>query len=230
MVKSLSCRMKCRILTFEEIYELSRQLANKVKDSNYLPTTIVALARGGWVPARLLCDFMGITDLISLKVEHWLETGRTKDEATVRYPLNTELKGKRLLIVDDVADTGKSLIAATDYLSRLKADSMKTATMQYFPSSEFTPDFYTDEVREWTWFIYPWNWVEDTSTLIIRLMEADKRKTWSSPKLNDELKNLFEIEWSQTMLQHILQTMVERNQVEDTEEGFKIKDSRVVRL
>jgi hypoxanthine phosphoribosyltransferase len=140
------------------------------------------------------------------------------------------LKGKRLLLVDDVADTGKSLITATNYLSKLNADSMKTATMQYFASSKYTPDFYADEIKEWTWFIYPWNWIEDTSTLIVRLMETDKRKAWSSPKLNDELKNLFEIEWSETMLQHILQTMVERNQVEDTEEGFKIKDSRVVRL
>ncbi len=226
----MSAKMKCRIITFEETYELSRRLANKVKDSDYSPTTIVALARGGWVPARLLCDFMGITDLISLKVEHWLETAKTKDEATIRYPLNNDLKGKRLLLVDDVADTGKSLIAATNYLSKLNPDSMKTATMQYFPSSKFTPDFYTDEVKEWTWFIYPWNWIEDTSTLIIRLMETDKEKAWSSLQLNDELRNLFEIEWDETMLRHILQTMLERNQIVDTEEGFRIRDTRVIRL
>jgi hypoxanthine phosphoribosyltransferase len=167
--------MKCRILTFEEIYELSRQLANKVKDSNYLPTTIVALARGGWVPARLLCDFMGVTDLISLKVEHWLETGRTKDEATVRYPLNTELNGKRLLLVDDVADTGKSLIAATDYLSRL-ADSMKAATMQYFPSSNsLRPTRIKSENGLGSSIL---NWIEDQAPNI-RLMETDKKNSIS---------------------------------------------------
>ncbi len=222
--------MKCRIMSFEEVYELSRRLSLKVKEADYKPTTIVALARGGWVPSRLLCDFMGITDLISLKVEHWLETGKTKDEATIRYPLTSDLKGKKLLIVDDVADTGKSLIAATNYLCKLDHECAKTATMQYFASSKFTPDFYSEEVKEWTWFIYPWNWVEDTSTLIVRLMDASKGKTWFVPELNNELKNTFDIRWDVKMLRYVLQVMVERNQIQAAKPGYCLRDATVVRL
>jgi hypothetical protein len=61
-------------------------------------------------------------------------------------------------------------------------------------------------------------------------METDKEKIWSSIELNEELRNLFEIEWNETMLRHILQTMLERNQIVNAEEGFRIKDSRVIRL
>jgi hypoxanthine phosphoribosyltransferase len=222
--------MKCKIVTFEEVYKMVRQVASKVKESNYHPTTIVGLARGGWIPARLLCDFMGVTDLISLKVEHWLETGRTKDEATIRYPLTANLKDKRLLIVDDIADTGKSLLAATSHLKMFDADAMKTATMQYLHSSKFTPDVYAEEVKEWTWFIYPWNWIEDTSTLIVRLMETDKGKIWSVLTLNNELEGLFEIKWDMGTLQYILEIMTERSQLEAVRGGHKLKEAKVVKL
>jgi hypothetical protein len=222
--------MKCKILTFEEVYEMTRQVAGKVKESNYGPTTIVGLARGGWIPARLLCDFLGITDLISLKVEHWLETGRTKDEATIRYPLTADLRGKRLLVVDDIADTGKSLIASTNYLSKFNADEMKAATMQYLPGSKYVPDFYAEEVKVWTWFIYPWNWIEDTSTLVVRLLGVDKEKVWSLPAVNGGLKDFFEIEWDTEMLRYILHVMVERGQLEDVEGGYRLKEEKVIRL
>lgn len=225
----MSTKMKCKILTFEEIYEMTKHVARKVKSSDYRPTTIVALARGGWIPARLLCDFLGITDLISLKVEHWLETGRTKDEATIRYPISVDLKGKRLLLVDDIADTGKSLIAAASYLSKFNVE-IKTSTMQYLLSSKFKPDFYAEELKQWVWFIYPWNWIEDTSTLIIRLMEANKGKVWSVPAINKKLNNLFEIKWHLAMLQYILQVMVERNQIEDIKGKYILKEAKVVKL
>jgi len=222
--------MRCKVLTFEEVYEMTRQVATKVKESTYRPTTIVGLARGGWIPARLLCDFLGITDLISLKVEHWLETGRTKDEATIRYPLTADLKGKRLLVVDDIADTGKSLMAATSYLANFNADDMKTATMQYLPGSKFTPDFYAEEVTVWTWFIYPWNWIEDTSTLLVRLVGTEKEKVWSAHALNEGLRDHFEAEWDMGMLHHILRIMVERGQLEEVEGGFRLKEAKVIQL
>ena len=52
------------------------------------------------------CDFLGISDLISLKVEHYVGTARLADECRVRYPIAEEMvKGKQVLIVDDIADT-----------------------------------------------------------------------------------------------------------------------------
>jgi uncharacterized protein len=230
LVLDLSVKMKCKIISFEEVYQLTSRLARQVKESGYSTTTVIGLARGGWVPARLLCDFLGITDLISLKVEHWLQTGKTKDEATIRYPLTGDLRGKNLLVVDDIADTGKSLMASTSYLSSFNANQMKTATMQYLPGSMFRPDFFAEEVKTWTWFIYPWNWIEDTSTLIVRLMGTHGEKTWSAREVNEELADLFEIHWDDGTLQQILHTMVERSQLNEAGDEYRLRNTKVVQL
>jgi len=226
----LSAKMKCKIVTFEEVHNMVQNLSKKIRSSNYKPATIVGLARGGWVPARLMCDFLGITDLISLKVEHWLETGKTRDEATIRYPLMADLRGKQLLIVDDITDTGKSLIASTNYLRKFAPGDLKTATMQYMPTSAFKPDYYAEEVKVWTWFIYPWNWIEDTTTMIVRLMDTKKEEVWSSTAISTGLEELFEVKWNQKMMSQMLRIMDERGQIGRTKGGYRLKETKVVHL
>ena len=226
--------MKCKIVTFNEVYSMVERVSVDVATSGYKPTTIVGLARGGWVPARLMCDFLGITDLISLKVEHWLQTGKTKDEATIRYPLTVELKGKTLLIVDDIADTGKSLITSLEYLKKFTPDGMRVATMQYIPQSKYKPDYFAEEVNVWKWFIYPWNWIEDTSTLIVRLMRTQNGKKWTLDDVVEGLKKSFEIKWAKRMLRRILETMTERGQVETLSTRrdivYMLKTEKVIQL
>lgn len=227
--------MKCRIVTFQEVHDMVRKVSEQVKASGYRPDTIVGLARGGWLPARLMCDFLGLTDLVSLKVEHWIETGRTKDEATIKYPLTADFRGKRILVVDDITDTGKSLIASTEYLKRHnRPEELRVATMQYIPTSKFKPNYYAEEVRVWTWFIYPWNWIEDTSTLLVRLMSQRKDHTWSLEEVSRGLHENFEIKWSKRMLRYILGVMGERGQVDilKSPEGlvYRIREAKVVQL
>lgn len=230
----MSIKMNCKIVTFKEVHDMARKVADEVKAAGYKPTTIVGLARGGWVPARLMCDFLGITDLVSLKVEHWLQTGRTKDEATIRYPLTGNFAGKRILIVDDITDTGKSLITSTDYLKRLNPSEIRTSTMQYIPQSKFKPDYFGEEVKVWAWFIYPWNWIEDTSTLVVRLLGTQKEREWSFGEIKKGLKEFFEIQWNEVMLRTIIKTMIERGQIAvqkgDKTLAYKLKEEKVIQL
>lgn len=230
----MTVKMKCKIVTFDEVYNMGKKLAENVKTSGYKPTTIMGLARGGWIPSRLMCDFLGITDLISLKVEHWLQTGRTKDEATIRYPLSADLTMKKLLLIDDIADTGKSLLTSVAYVKQLHPSALRVATMQYIPQSAFKPDYYAEEVKIWTWFIYPWNWIEDTSTLIIRLMKIHPESELALLDLEERLEALFEIKWQSKMLDYILTVMAERGQIKikkDRENPrYKLRMERVIEL
>jgi len=226
--------MKCKIVTFEEVHDMVKRVSEKVKASGYRPDTIVGLARGGWLPARLMCDFLGMIDLVSLKVEHWVETGKTKDEATIRYPLVADFSGRKILIVDDITDTGKSLIVSTEHLRRLNPEEMRVAVMQYIPESKFRPDYFADVVKVWTWFIYPWNWIEDTSTLIVRLLDTEKDRVWGVDEISDGLKECFEIEWDGEMLEYILKVMLEREQVEGLRgprgASYRFKSGAVVKF
>lgn len=229
-----SIKMKCKIVSFDEVYRLVKKVSEQVKASGFMPTTIVGLARGGWVPARLLCDFLGTTDLISLKVEHWIQTGKTKDEASIRYPLVADFSEKRILVVDDITDTGKSLTKSTEYLKGFKPKEMRVACMQYIPSSNYPPDYYAGIIKVWTWFIYPWNWIEDGSTLIIRLFGTQRDKAWSFSDIEKGLEENFEIRWRKDMLRCILDAMGGRGQVELSKEAdgakYKIKEEKVIEL
>lgn len=226
--------MKCKIVTFDEVYNMMKKLAESIKNSRYQPTTIIGLARGGWVPSRLMCDFLGITDLISLKVEHWLQTGQTKDEATIRYPLSADITLKKLLLIDDIADTGKSLLTSIAYLKKFHPSDVRVATMQYIPQSAFKPDYYAEEVKIWTWFIYPWNWIEDTSTLIIRLMKSHTDPELTLLDLEKGLEMLFEIKWEKKMLEYILVIMREREQIKINKDQekcrYQLNTERVIQL
>jgi hypothetical protein len=227
-------RIKCKIVSFEEVHDMVRRVSEKVKASGYRPDTIVGLARGGWLPARLMCDFLGMTDLVSLKVEHWVETGKTKDEATIRYPLVADFRGRKILVVDDITDTGKSLIVSTEHLRRLNPEEVRVAVMQYIPESEFRPDYFAEVVKVWTWFIYPWNWIEDTSTLIVRLLGTEKDRVWGVDDISNGLKESFEIEWDREMLEYILKVMLERGQVEGLSgprgASYRLKSGAVVKF
>ncbi len=161
----------CTITNWEYIYGLCRTVANDVKAADFEPDVVVALARGGWFGGRCLCDFIGLDDLTSLKVEHYVGTAETGEEAQVRYPLpEGSVEGKDVLVVDDIADTGQSLQTAVEFVEEQNPGDVRTATLQLLDTSEHEPDFVGERLAEWTWVVYPWNFVEDMVELIEGVM------------------------------------------------------------
>ncbi|MBS7618965.1 phosphoribosyltransferase, partial [Candidatus Bathyarchaeota archaeon] len=98
--------------SWDEIYEMCLDLASMIKASGFKPDLIVGIARGGWIPARLLSDFLNNPNITSIKVEFYLDIGKTKDEPTITQDIQVPVNEKKVLLVDDVADTGKSLMPA----------------------------------------------------------------------------------------------------------------------
>lgn len=117
---------------------------------------------------------MDVIDILSLKVEHWVETGSHQEEAVIKYAAQgIDLSNAKVLIVDDICDTGKSLMVAKDYVEKYwKARQVKLATMQYIePVAQIRPDYFVDLVRDWTWYMYPWNYVEDMVNLVKKILK-----------------------------------------------------------
>jgi len=169
---SKNIELRCVALSWGDIYSLSKKMALNVKASGFRPDVVVAISRGGVVPARILCDVLGITDLLSVKVDHWFQTGDHTEKAVIKYPLNVDLTGKTVLVVDDIADTGSSLEVTVKHVKDLGAPTVKTATMQTLSTTSLNPDYTGEYVREWAWFIYPWNYYEDLGNLMIRLLRS----------------------------------------------------------
>jgi len=163
-------KFQCEILTWQSFYDQSKKVAKKIQDSGYRADIMVGLARGGWVLSRVLCDFLEIKDLVSLKVEHWGVTATPDGAAQIKYPFEIDLSGKKVLVVDDITDTGQSMKVATDYIKTMKPEEIKTATLMHIEGSEFIPDYYGGKVQ-WKWYIFPWNYTEDMCNIVPKLAE-----------------------------------------------------------
>ncbi len=211
-------KFKCELRSWENIYQLSRGLSEKIIGSGFKPDIIIGLARGGWVPSRNLCDFLGVKDLISLKVEHWGVTASPDGKAKLKYPLEVDLSGKRVLLVDDITDTGESLKLTKEFVGRMRPMELRTATLQYMTGSNFKPDFYAEAIdseKDWTWIIYPWNVTEDLCNLIGNLV--DHNSAIKMGEVRHGLKDTYQLEVKADLLDRIMREMERRDIVERIE-------------
>jgi hypothetical protein len=186
-MSDLPDEFKCTITNWDYIYDLCREVSDDVKTAEFEPDVVVALARGGWFAGRVICDFLGLDDLTSLKMEHYVGTARKSGEPTVRYPMpEGSVEGKDVLVMDDIADTGGSISRAQEYVSDRNPGTVRTATLQLLGTSEFEPDFVGERLDEWAWIVYPWNFIEDMVDLLAGVM----RKADDGPYSREELRGL----------------------------------------
>ena len=178
----------CTVTNWEYIYGRCRAVADEVKRSGFEPEVVVALARGGWFAGRCLCDFLGLDDLTSLKIEHYVGTAAKSGEPEIRYPMpEGSVDGKNVLIIDDIADTGGSIEHAHEYVTDREPDEVRTATLQLLGTSDFEPDYVGERLDGWAWIVYPWNFIEDMIDLVSGVMEHTDREAVSTEAIRDLL-------------------------------------------
>jgi len=157
------------LITWEEVYSLCRKLVQQLRRANFRIDVIVAIARGGFVPGRLLSDMLGIHDLTSFKIEHY-QGAYKQHEAYVRYPLNADISGRNVLLLDDVCDSGDTFSVGVEHIRQYgTVNEIRTAALHLKTVSKFIPDFYAGTVSEWRWHIYPWAVNEDLSSMIAKM-------------------------------------------------------------
>jgi hypothetical protein len=196
-------KFKCTLLSWEDITKLSRKVSKKIQRSNFKPDLIVGITRGGWIPSMLLSDELSIRDLLALKIEHWGITARKDKKARIKFPLDVDLTRRKVLLVDDLTDTGESIKLAISHLKNLNAKEIKVATLIHKSKAKFEPDFYARKVEKWKWIIFPWNLNEDLSNLINKILRKDKKATIE--KIKSEFKKEFGIEVEKKTLNEILE-------------------------
>ena len=118
------------------------------------------------MPGRILADLLDFMDLTSFKIEHYHGT-RAQKQAVVRYPLGANIEGKRVLLVDDVSDSGETFEKALEHLNEKGPPSaVRTAVLHHKIQSRYTPDFHAHKIIKWRWLIYPWALMEDLKALV----------------------------------------------------------------
>jgi len=150
-------------LSWQDIEEQCKELAKKIKKRGVDFDIIIALARGGWIPGRLLSDYLDNDELYTVRVKFYEGVGKRRKEPLILHPTQFTIRGRKVLLVDDIADTGESLIAALRHIEERGAESVFVATLVKKPHSKFAPDIFVEETSAWV--VFPWEVKETIKSL-----------------------------------------------------------------
>jgi hypoxanthine phosphoribosyltransferase len=177
---------KWELVSWELFYDMARQLAFMIHNDNYQPDIIIAIARGGYTPARILSDYLGVMDMTSFKVKHYKSTQKSPI-AVIEHPLAADVSGQKILLVDDVSDTGDTFEVAIDHINECtNPTEVRSAVLHHKTVSRYKPDYYTREVKEWHWITYPWAIMEDMTAFIKNIQPAPGSAEQVAQKLRSE--------------------------------------------
>jgi hypoxanthine phosphoribosyltransferase len=117
-----------------------------------------------------MSDLLESPEIANVKVELYLGVAETKGEPVVTQPVSVPVKEKKVLVVDDVADSGKSLALVREHLKVQGATTVKIATVYYKPWSIVTPDWF--ELQTTHWIVFPW----ERKETVRRILEKCKKE------------------------------------------------------
>lgn len=190
-------------LDWAQVQQVAWETAKKIIESRYEPDIMVGISRGGLVPAKLLSDFLQVKDILAIKADHWGITATKDGKARLAYGLETDLSGKKVLLVDDITDTGESMKLSKKHLEKKNPKTIKTATLYHMKGSKFEPDFYSS-VKDATWVIFPWNYREDMVNLIT---SVTKDRGMNIKKIKQELYDRYSLNISIKELKQLLDSV-----------------------
>ena len=143
-------------LTWDRYGAAVRDLAQMVAEDGYRPDIILAIARGGLFVAGSLGYALSVKNLYVMNIEYYTGVG-TRLDVPVKLPPyqdEMELDGARILIADDVADTGNTIRVVHDHCEGRVAD-VRTAVLYEKPHSLVRCEYvwtHTDK-----WINFPWS-------------------------------------------------------------------------
>ncbi len=144
------------ILTWDLFGQASRELAQTIVDSEFDPEIIIAVARGGLLPAGALSYAMGVKLSDAINVEFYTDVHETLPDPVLLEPLLDieSISNKRLLVVDDVADSGRTLQLVLDIL-RSHGAEVRSAVLYGKSASVVEADYVWRNTDEW--IVFPWS-------------------------------------------------------------------------
>ncbi len=146
--------VEIQLVTWAEVEEAIDDIAAKIRATGLKPDAIIGIMRGGIIPARLLADSLDVQEILTMEIKLYQSIGVKSAQPYIKYPIIRELRGFRVLIVDDISDSGLSLQLAVEAVSLYSPASISTATLYVKPWTRMHPDYYSKTTDKW--IIFPW--------------------------------------------------------------------------
>jgi hypoxanthine phosphoribosyltransferase len=187
--------------TWNQIYEMLLYQSEKIRKSNYQPDIIVGIARGGMIPTSILSDLLEIRQIAIIKIEFYTDIAKPNIQPALVQSLNDSIvvNGKKILIVDDVSDSGQCLKLAKQHLTEKNAVEIKIATLYAKTTTQILPDYVEKIIDRWA--VFPWE-IKETLQSIIQKQEDEQ-------SVNNEIDKLAKAGVSKRVLEQILKALQE---------------------
>jgi hypoxanthine phosphoribosyltransferase len=142
-------------LTWQDV---QRCVADVVKQLPRDYDCMLVITRGGLVPGGLISELIGLRNILVAAVMFYMGVDQKLDAPIfLQFPADPLLAGKKVLIVDDVWDSGRTITAVTSRVLEAQGKPER-AVLHYKPSRSLyseKPDFYGAETGDW--LVYPWD-------------------------------------------------------------------------
>lgn len=160
-------------VSWEEYHSLALKMAaTMLGHEKHNFDEIVAIARGGLTLGHLFSDYLRIP-ISSITIQSYTDIQK-QGVVTITAGLSKIIQDKKILLVDDIADTGTTLIRAVSYLKEFNPSSIKTATMFYKPQSKVIPDYFAQQTDKW--ILLPFEVTEWIYTFTKKMEKEGKSK------------------------------------------------------
>lgn len=143
-------------LTWDDFGDATRDISRAIVADGFHPEVVVAIARGGLLPGGAIAYGLGVKNCGALNVEFYTGVGTVLDAPEVLPPALdlSYLRGRRVLLVDDVADSGRTLDLAVKLLDRHGAEA-RSAVIYTKPTTIIAPDYSWKDTS--LWIDFPWS-------------------------------------------------------------------------
>lgn len=158
-------------VSWNTLHSHIHSLSEKIKDSHIGIDCIATIARGGLALSNMLADFLQVP-VTSFTVSTYKNMEK-QSEPEIRFSISPEVKDKKVLLFDDIADTGETLKFGVEYLNKVGAIEVHTSALYLKPQSIITPDFYEKRVNEWV--IFPFE-IDETLSVYKQLQSSHPEK------------------------------------------------------
>ncbi|HMJ35010.1 MAG TPA: phosphoribosyltransferase [Baekduia sp.] len=144
------------VMAWDQLGVAARHLAHEVVASGYKPDIVLAIARGGLLPGGAVAYALGVKNSCAMNVEFYTDVDERLEVPMVLPPAPEliDLEHAQMLIVDDVADTGRTLEVVQDFCAG-KVAEVRTAVLYEKPQSLVKCDYVWRRTDRWIDF--PWS-------------------------------------------------------------------------
>ncbi|MCD6457635.1 MAG: phosphoribosyltransferase [Thermoproteales archaeon] len=157
---------KFQVLSWDEFYWDIFDLGKKIKKS-YQADILIAVARGGWVVGRIISDLLEIDRVASIGVKFYKGINSRNERPVITQPLSIDVKNQKVLIVDDIADTGETVKIVREYVLKGEPKDVKIAVVYLKPWCQVKVDFFIKETDKWV--VFPYERMETINYLLKKM-------------------------------------------------------------